>query len=284
MVNQNNEIIVPNPQRCLILNDLVAARLQAMGLQESAHYMCPDYLSPDDEYQEAVFDHQLQPEIPFDISIRVWCKAICEWMYMVIDHFDSERELVMIGMSYFDRYLATTGTINKRIIQLVAVSAINLTNKLYEPQKTNTIDILLDCCGGYFVEEHVINMECNILWALGWYLHPPTPIAFLREMVYILPIEHLCDTYEIATFLTELSVSSYWYVTKKPSCIALACLISALELQVMSNVPNNISLLLLQELKLFGLDLIKNEDDVIECCTSLRDMYIKDRGYALVDD
>ena len=68
---------------------------------------------------------------------------------------------------------------------------------------------------------------------------------------------------------------------QKKSCIALACLISALDLQVMSHVPDNTHWLLLQQLKRFGLDLTQNKEDVIECCESLRDTYIEE-GYIII--
>jgi hypothetical protein len=75
-----------------------------------------------------------------------------------------------------------------------------------------------------------------MLQSLQWYVQPPTPLAYCREFMNLVsnkisPVaRHGIN--ELARFLTELSVTDYWFVTKKRSCIALASLIYAMELQL----------------------------------------------------
>ena len=75
-----------------------------------------------------------------------------------------------------------------------------------------------------------------MLQSLQWYVQPPTPLAYCREFMNLVsnkisPVaRHGIN--ELARFLTELSVTDYWFVTKKRSSIALASLFYAMELQL----------------------------------------------------
>ena len=68
---------------------------------------------------------------------------------------------------------------------------------------------------------------------LSWHLHPPTYLSFIREMLLLLQ-QTKCghsdyhEIVEISRFLTELAVCDYFFVTRKPSSVALACILNAL--------------------------------------------------------
>eukprot|EP00580_Thalassiosira_gravida_P018045 CAMPEP_0201677510 /NCGR_PEP_ID=MMETSP0494-20130426/44271_1 /ASSEMBLY_ACC=CAM_ASM_000839 /TAXON_ID=420259 /ORGANISM="Thalassiosira gravida, Strain GMp14c1" /LENGTH=202 /DNA_ID=CAMNT_0048160479 /DNA_START=55 /DNA_END=660 /DNA_ORIENTATION=- len=102
---------------------------------------------------------------------EVWREKICEWCYQVVDHFDFNREVVSVAMSYLDRYLATR-TVNRRIFQLAAMTALYLAIKLYEPGKLR-MSSLIDLSRGYFLAEHIVTMEDSMLQSLHWHVHPP---------------------------------------------------------------------------------------------------------------
>ena len=283
-------------QLCCTFKDDLSARLQAMRAQECTHYTCPDYLTP--EWQ-ASLGGAPQNDTVADLSgaanttrgdssassseiNEMWREKICEWCYQVVDHFDFNREIVSVAMSYLDRYLATR-SVNRRIFQLAAMTALYLAIKLYEPGKIR-MSSLIDLSRGYFLEDHIVTMEDSMLQTLGWHVHPPTPYSFVRDMVYLLPVQiprDRHDTNELARFLTELSVCDYWFVTKKPSSIALASLINALELQGEPKIPRNFKIQLLQQLGSCGSDIIYDEE-VITCYERLRDMYVAG-GYSPIN-
>ena len=164
---------------------------------------------------------------------EVWREKICEWCYQVVDHFDFHREVVAVAVSCLDRYLATRA-VNRRIFQLAAMTALYLAIKLYEPGKLRMAS-LIELSRGYFLAEHIVTMEDSMLQSLGWHVHPPTSFAFVRDLVRLLPEDvapaarH--DVAELARFLTELSVCDYGLATKRPSSVALACIVNAVELQ-----------------------------------------------------
>ena len=104
---------------------------------------------------------------------ELWREKTCEWCYQVVDYFDFNREVVSVAMSYLDRYLATR-TVNHRICQLAAMTALYLAIKLYEPGKLR-LSSLIHLSRGCFQTEHIITMEVSMLQSLGWHVHPPTP-------------------------------------------------------------------------------------------------------------
>lgn len=154
-------------------------RIAAMCRQEQAHYTCADYLSA--EYQleknrnlpssSSIFNSLTKYSHSSDISSsgssssgglnEIWREKICEWSYQVVDHFDYNREIVAISLSYLDRFLATR-QVNKKIFQLAAMTTLYLAIKLFE---TGTLQMtsLIELSRGYFTVEHIAVMEATIL-------------------------------------------------------------------------------------------------------------------------
>ena len=206
---------------------------------------------------------------------ELWREKICEWCYQVVDHFDYNREVVSVAMNYLDRYLATR-TVNRRIFQLAAMTALYLAIKLFEPGKLK-MSSLIDLSRGYFLAEHIVTMEDSMLQSLKWYVHPPTSFAFCRDFMRLVSgdiaprARH--DVNELARFMTELSVCDYWFIAKKPSSIALAALINAIELQGPKKVDPRYKVEFLHRVVELGMD-IASDDEIIECYERLREMYI----------
>ena len=206
---------------------------------------------------------------------ELWREKICEWCYQVVDHFDFNREVVSVAMNYLDRYLATR-TVNRRIFQLAAMTALYLAIKLFEPGKLR-MSSLIDLSRGYFMAEHIVTMEDSMLQSLKWHVHPPTSFAFCRDFMRLVSgdisprARH--DVNELARFMTELSVCDYWFITKKPSSIALAALINAIELQGPRRVLPRYKVEFLHRVVELGMD-IASDDEIIECYERLREMYV----------
>ena len=78
-----------------------------------------------------------------------------------MDHFDFNREVVSVAMSYLDRYLSTR-RVNKKIFQLAAMTCLYLAIKLSEPS-TLKIASLIGLSRGFFTTEHIVAMEQSIL-------------------------------------------------------------------------------------------------------------------------
>lgn len=206
-----------------------------------------------------------------------WREKICEWAYQVIDHFDFNREVVAISLSYLDRFLCTR-EVNKKVFQLAAMTSLYMAIKLYEPS-TLRMSSFIELSRGYFTVEHIISMEETLLSELSWRMHPPTALTFVR---YQLSLFDLCkincspttrhDIGELARFLCELSICDYFYVTKKPSSIAVAAIITAV-----NNIdPSRLSLKAKTQFLASIRDVAKLEmrsPEVMECRGRLAEMY-----------
>ncbi|EED87944.1 lipoate protein ligase [Thalassiosira pseudonana CCMP1335] len=262
-----------------------------MRRQEGLYYTCIDYLAkdwqaaltiaanaagtvPPRETEEEDANEDGSSSSSSEIS-EFWREKICEWCYQVVDHFDFNREIVSVTMSYLDRYLATR-SVNRRIFQLAAMTCLYLAIKLFEPGKIR-LSALIDLSRGYFLEEHIVAMEDSVLQALGWHVHPPTPFAFVREFMPL--VTHTItnrkrhDISELARFLTELSVCDYWFLARKHSSIALSSILYAMELQGEEVVDPKYKVLFLSKVVAAGLD-ITYDQEVIHCYERLKEMYV----------
>ena len=118
--------------------------------------------------------------------------------------------------------------------------------------------------------------------ALSWQVHPPTAYCFGKHMLYLLPCTAvpMADRHavlELARFLTELSVIDYFFVIHKPSVVALASILNAME--DISNAKTSIPAFCDSIKKNTPLDPFNS--DVFDCCTRLRLLYAQG-GYAHV--
>jgi len=208
-------------------------RIMAMRNQEDTAYACADYLDTLSSISAPVEELSgLNVNTSSNGVNELWREKICEWSYQVVDHFDFNREVVAISLSYLDRFLSTRSC-NKKVFQLAAMTSLYLAIKLNEP-RTLKMSSLVELSRGYFTADHIAAMEEAVLRALEWRMHPPTPLAFVRHLLSMLRPGTLIngvwhDVMEMSRFLTELSVCDYFFVNHKPSTVAMAAIINSIE-------------------------------------------------------
>lgn len=270
----------------------LSERFAVMLRQERTIYRCDDYLSPHHHTAQQTEGENEQRARPGDLSSvisgsgasssstsnglnEIWREKICEWSYQVIDHFDFNREVVSVSLSYLDRFLSSR-PVNKKIFQLAAMTTLYLSIKLYEPA-TLKIKSLIELSRGYFMVEHVAAMEEAILRALSWHVHPPTPLCLVRHFLLLLPASS-CDPHvkhdimEMSRFLTELSVCDYFFVTKKPSSVALASVLIAMNVHLESGLSAQARTRFVE--RVYDVSGVSHSsDEVEECRARLREMY-----------
>jgi hypothetical protein len=156
--------------------------------------------------------------------------------YTVVDHFDLNREVVSIAMNNLDRFLDTfTGEVDKNLFQLLAMTCLYLSIKLNEykhlliPESTSSMDTILRLSRGAFTLQQMERMEYEVLQRLRWHVHPPTPQLFVKHFLFFLSVEEH-EVHDLTQFMIELSVMDYFFVSYKPSEVAIASLLNALQL------------------------------------------------------
>lgn len=262
-------------------------RFHAMNMQEVS-YVCGNYLSRDYSRDDGVLETSMQSNGDATTTTstsysngtsttgvnEIWREKICEWSFQVVDHFDFNREIVEVSLSYLDRYLSSR-QVNKKIFQLAAMTTLYLAIKLYE-NRSLKITSLIELSRGKFVPEHVAAMEESILRSLSWHVHPPTTLSFVHHLLLLIPdscpptVKH--DILELARFLSELSICDYFFVLQKRSSIAIAALLNALDTIPEERLPLR-SRRLFYEAMAQVTNLDYNSEEILSCRTRLRDMY-----------
>ena len=195
-----------------------------------------------------------------------WREKICEWAYQgtyslfgkvnsigilshtnksantnylliptVVDHFDLNREVVSTAMSHLDRFLGGyNGTVDKNLFQLLAMTCLYLSIKLNEykhlliPGSKSSMDTILQLSRGFFTLKEMEQMEYEVLQRLQWHVHPPTAQLFVKHFIFFLSIDEN-ELHDLAQFMIELSVMDYFFVSYRPSEIAMAALLNSMD-------------------------------------------------------
>lgn len=170
-------------------------------------------------------------------------ESMVEWSYKVVDYLGFDQETVEIAVNYFDRYLLTpngseTLTDSKQF-QLANMACLYLSIKIHE-------DVVLDSkfmanlSNNLFTYKEVEAMELHVLATLGWWVNPPSSLAFLREYTELLPATVSDETKEKAYALCELQVQAavidYNFVNVRASTVALFAVMNALKVLGMDAV------------------------------------------------
>lgn len=137
-------------------------------------------------------------------------------------------------MNYMDRYLANAKAVDKRMFQLLAMTCVYLSIKLHHhghlliPGSSSTMESILHLSRGFFSKKEMERMEYDILRCLKWQVHPPIPHDFLHLVLSTKDEEEEDrETLGLARFLVELAVMDCFFVSYKPSQIAMAAFVTA---------------------------------------------------------
>jgi hypothetical protein len=138
-------------------------------------------------------------------------------------------------MNHLDRYLAGSPIpVDKNMFQLLAMTCLYLSIKLNEYKhllikgSKSSMDTILQLSRGFFTLKEMEGMEYDVLQRLQWHVHPPTPQVFVKHFLFFFSIED-SETHDLAQFMAELSVMDYFFVSYKPSEVAIAALLNAME-------------------------------------------------------
>ena len=244
--------------------------------------MIPDYLSPD--FQAAVSespsnnnDVVAASESSFGTTVE-WRNKICEWCYNFVDHCDLERGSVSVAMNILDRYVSTHHVTDK-IYTFAAMTALHIGIKLHCQYKIS-LKRLLQLCGGSFTVDEVESMEIKMLDALSWRVNPPTSVAFCGELIDSSFTETapnvLEDLQALANYFTELAVLDYFFVERKPSSIAVAAIMYAMELTFKRVDPRDKDCFFSTVSRV---DIDVSDREVDQCLERMRSMYKSNLEY-----
>lgn len=169
----------------------------------------------------------------FEYCRTVFRDDICDWCYQLIDHCDIDRGVVGIALAYFDRYLTLHTSMNEALVQLVAMTSLYLAVKVHSTKKIS-VSCMASLSKDNFRVDQITKMEICIIKALRWRLNPPTPFIYLTVAGpliddFVDEEDTSTNVKELSRYLVELSVCDGDFIDKKPSSIAYAAILVALD-------------------------------------------------------
>ena len=177
--------------------------LQFMQAQEESYYhISADYLSSSSVTITADDRH-----------------ALCSWSYEIIELLSNiNREISCIGMSYLDRFMATSSARAKAALssrleyQLATVACMVIALKNCGGVKLGTEFVAKVVCNDMYTSDELDVMEMEVLQALSWRLNGPSPHEFIDAIVGLLPVSSFEGGADYALSLRLLSKHSKIHV------------------------------------------------------------------------
>jgi hypothetical protein len=175
-----------------------------------------------------------------DDLVGLWRKMLIDWMYYVVDYCNLQRQSVAAASFFFDVAIQNKLVKTPEEHQLAAATALQLSLKTHDSSVIK-LDRLVKLGRGLFTEDDVVRMEKQILEKTNWRLHPPTMYCFLRQFEQLLPTTVSETTRsminEVTSLAVEVTLSDYNYLCYKPSEVAFAAVLSAIEMIPRDDFP-----------------------------------------------
>ena len=205
--------------------------------------------------------------------------------YEFIDHYNFDREVVGIAISYFDRYISSQkcceGVHNKEKYQIIAVTSLFLAIKLHSMSEDclvqNRTFALARLLYGHVDPEQIYKMEMDILQVLDWRLNPPTLHQFALNFSQLHPLGESCSNsssylYEATRYQVELAIFIPALLSKFASSVIVYAALKNTEEKIASENPH----ILTEDMKQAFEALMKDPSiamdpkDVAQCQLSLK--------------
>lgn len=203
----------------------ITDRLEVMRKQEDTTYFCTDYLK----------------KITSPKMIDELCRTkMLKWCFQVIESGKFKRDTLVIASSYLDFFLssdaprAINAIENRKEYQLVCMTTLYMAIKLFEPVGMEISSLVMLSHNAYGAKDFA-EMEFDILSALNWHVHGPTVLCFLEHFIALVPTESIQrnEAWKILQHIskqyTELTLGDYYFVTQKPSTVAIAIISNSLK-------------------------------------------------------
>jgi hypothetical protein len=154
----------------------------------------------------------------------------------VVDFYGVSRECAVLAMSILDRFLRMK-SVDCRTFILVSTCSLFIATKHLERRHIALSEMLiLTGNTDEFSKHELERIEWNILETISWMLHPPTPFNCVRSFLYLLvkgevPIQKSTSIglLQQTRYLCEVSTCHYLFAQFRPSIIAMASLVAALD-------------------------------------------------------
>jgi len=138
----------------------------------------------------------------------------------MMDFFEIDRSIVAIAMYYQDRYLGTekgrAARTDRSIFRTVSVTSLYMALKLSQPgNRWNiTSHAFAKLCQGAVLGDEINDMEIDVLFALDWYVNPPTPMKYAEALLEL--IFNVSSSSSSGSGSSSCTTREDYFVSKNP--------------------------------------------------------------------
>lgn len=220
----------------------------------------------------------------------VWREKVVQWCYDVADHLDEDRSVVYVAMNILDRFCASTAStrpMDEKMYEVASLSSIFLAVRIAGSGEL-LLQELISMSRGGITSKDIVTTGTSIINALSWEHRILTPIDFVKAMIQLIPSldesprkQAVLDS---ASYLIELAVCDVFLSHFKPSCLAVAAMLSALQTNLCSEIP------VFLETVCQATSIEVDSDEITLLCTRLQSIYSRsvdsqrDCGPHLIED
>lgn len=166
---------------------------------------------------------------------------ISSFYYAVIDGKNLDRRIVSIALSYLKSFLARQPDESKGFYQLAMLTSLYVAIKIHSSniyqggRPMVFIKEVVNWSDGVFTTQDISEMETRMLSTLNYYMNPPVAQHFLDIItpmldadLIIIPLvkQHIIT---ISNWLCEISATDSYFTSVKPSSVAYAAILVAVD-------------------------------------------------------
>lgn len=184
----------------------------------------------------------LEPDSDTLSDYLVFRGSAVEWYLHLLHCYDLGWDIANIAMSFLDRimvkhnnYCSSSRLETTKIMRLIAVCSLQLAVKLYAPNSTLKSQLLV-ALSNYEFGNNIFAAEKMLLQLLSWRVHPPTALSFIAHLIELMKIQTIPNVdfpanhiLNLATQFSNLAVFSFTLSTTKPSLVAVASILNAID-------------------------------------------------------
>ena len=164
-----------------------------------------------------------------------------DWCYRIVDTCQLEREIVAIAMEMVDRFLSKPSKVSEGVLrdriqfQLLTLTSLYVAIKSNEKTALGS-DFFSHISGELYTAKEIESMERTLLNELSWCISAPTCVQMAHHILSLLSSHLTFDKmsqdaiFDEVMFQTEHAVRDFFFVTQRPSTVALAAIFNSLDI------------------------------------------------------
>jgi hypothetical protein len=155
-----------------------------------------------------------------------------DWCYKISSYLKFRPDTVAIAVNNLDRYVVRRPAIlqSRHDYQLISMACLYTAIKVHEPEAINPA-LMSQLSKGVHSPKDIEAAEMSIITALGWKINPPTAMAFVENVLEMIPMACPSNLRVMLQAQIDTSILDASFLGIDTACIGLEALLIAFSLQ-----------------------------------------------------